>query len=94
MSDTVKRYDVVIGDQTYSLMSDRSVVYINSAAQLVETSLEQLKVKAPNIDAKRMAVMVALQLACKLIDVETAQDSCDDHATHLTQLIERALLPL
>ena len=93
MSEAIKRYDVTICGQAYSLVSDRPLDYINQAASLVDSSLKEFKAKAPQVDEKRAAVMVALQMASKFLETEAAQVSCHDHALQLVELIQKALPP-
>ncbi len=93
MSEAVKRYDVTVCGQAYSLVSDRPLDYINQAAALIDSSLKELKTKAPGLDEKRAAVLVALQMASKFLETEAAQTTCHDHALQLVELIQKALPP-
>ncbi len=93
MSEAVKRYDVTVCGQAYSLVSDRPLDYINQAAALIDSSLKELKIKAPQLDEKRAAVLVALQMASKFLETEAAQLTCHDHALQLVELIQKALPP-
>lgn len=91
MNEAVKRYEVMVCGQVYSLVSDRPLDYIDQAAALIDSSLKELKVKAPQLDEKRAAVLVALQMASKFLETEATQASCHDHALQLIELIQRAL---
>lgn len=93
MSEAVKRYDVTVCSQVYSLVSDRPLDYIDQAAALIDSSLKELKISAPHIDEKRAAVLVALQMASKYLETEAAQVSCHDQALQLVELIQKALPP-
>lgn len=91
MSEAVKRYEVTICGQAYSLVSDRPLDFIDQAAALIDSSLKELKTKAPQLDEKRAAVLVALQMASKFLEAEATQESYDDHALQLVELIQKAL---
>ncbi len=91
MSEAVKRYDVTICGQSYSLVSERPLDFISQAAALIDTSLKELKSKAPLVDEKRAAVLVALQMASKFLESEERQRLEQAHASELIALIQKAL---
>lgn len=94
MNESVKRYDVTIGGQTYSLRTDGSQEEIAQAAVMIETALNQLVAQAPGVDARKVAVMVALQMAHKLVIAQAMQSRCHNHASELIDQVEQALPPL
>ncbi|MGE0010371.1 MAG: cell division protein ZapA [Candidatus Babeliales bacterium] len=91
MSEAIKRYDVIVCGQSYSLVSDRPLDYINQAAALVDSSLKEVKTKTPLVDEKRAAVLVALQMAHRFLEGQASQEVYDDHALQLIELIQKTL---
>lgn len=65
----LNRYKVSIFGESYLLVSDESEEHITAASHLVDKLMREIAEKTQITDSKRIAVLVALQLASKnLVD--------------------------
>lgn len=85
VSDKVKKCKVSIFGETYWLITDESEQQITAAANLVDTWMRDIAQSSQISDSKRIAVLVALQLASKTL---AAQDALDKHQQHDRKLID------
>lgn len=88
----IRKYNVSILDDTYSLISDEPENHVRHAVELVDTCMRQLASKSSDIDIKKIAVLVAIQLASKMINSQN--DTHDIHASidKLVQQIDDQLV--
>ena len=70
MKQEVKKYKARIGNDIYILVSDEQETTISYAVQTVDSILQDIAAKAPEMDEKKIAVLAALQIATKLFHVE------------------------
>lgn len=63
----IRKYHVSVLDDTYSLISDEPEDHVRHAVELVDTCMRKLASKSSDIDIKKIAVLVAIQLASKTI---------------------------
>lgn len=91
VSGNVKKYKVTIFGESYFLVSDESEEHLVAAAQLVDGLMRQIAEKGQITDSKRVAVLVALQLASKTLEAKNAVAGYYDKSNALITLIEREL---
>ncbi len=87
-SDKVKKYKVSILSESYFLVSDESEEHIKNAAQFVDNCLRQALKKSPDVELKRLAVLIALQLANKTLKLQDVTDSYEHYCDRLNELID------
>ena len=64
-------YKLLIFGDHYSVVSDESNAQITKAASMVDALMKEISSKASQVDEKRIAVLVALQMASKLLALES-----------------------
>jgi cell division protein ZapA (FtsZ GTPase activity inhibitor) len=68
---STQKIKVTILGETYTLVSDESEELIKSSAALVDSQMQELTKKlGTSIEARKIAVLVALQLASKQLAAE------------------------
>lgn len=83
----------IFGDQ-YSVVSDESHANINQAAAMVDTLMQEISSRLSQIDEKRIAVLVALQMASKVLALENQIDLTSDRHKELVDRIENECIAL
>jgi cell division protein ZapA (FtsZ GTPase activity inhibitor) len=63
----VQRYKVTIGGESYFLVSDEPEERVKAVAHLVDAQMDSLAQGGHSDDPKRLAVLVALQCASKMV---------------------------
>ncbi len=91
VSGKVKKYKVTIFGESYFLVSDESEEHLVTAAQLVDGLMRQIAEKGQITDSKRVAVLVALQLASKTLETKDAVTLYYDKSDELITLVEKEL---
>jgi cell division protein ZapA (FtsZ GTPase activity inhibitor) len=61
---------LILGDH-YSVVSDESQAQLTAAASLVDTLMKEIAGRVSHMDEKRVAVLVALQMASKMLALES-----------------------
>lgn len=61
-----KSYKVAIFDDIYSLVTDESEETVKAVAKQVDAYMKEIAAKAPMLDVKKIAVLVALRFASLL----------------------------
>lgn len=69
MIQDVKKYQINIFNESYTIVSDEAEYTILKAASMVDSLMNEAK-KSGSVDSKKIAVLVALQLAGKIINLE------------------------
>lgn len=70
MNTNTKNYKVVIDGEKYNLVSDEGEVSVLKAATLVDEMITTLSTQLDTIDKRKIAVLVAVQLASKCLQAE------------------------
>ncbi len=70
MNNETKRYKVVIHDKEYNIVSDELEEHIMKAAELVDSTIHTFTSASREIDQQKIAILSALQLASRLLQVE------------------------
>ncbi len=94
MMNKTKNYRInIFGDQ-YNLISDESQEHITKTAAMVDALMKEIADKSKLSDAKKIAVLAALQLANSLAHVESERNTNNDVKEKLIDRIEKELLSL
>lgn len=87
-------YKLLIFGDHYSIVSDESQAHITKAAAQVDALMKEISAKANHVDEKRIAVLVALQLASKLLALESNQEHMQGCHKKLIDRLEQEYLAL
>lgn len=87
-------YKLLIFGDHYSIVSDESQAQITKAAAQVDALMKEISAKATHVDEKRIAVLVALQLASKLLVLESNQEHTQGCHERLIDRLEQEYLAL
>lgn len=66
-----KKCKVSIFDEQYSLLSDESAERVVQAATLIDGYMREISVKGSIKDPKKVAVLAALRVASRMLQLET-----------------------
>jgi cell division protein ZapA (FtsZ GTPase activity inhibitor) len=93
MSSERKLYRVDIDGELYSLVSDEGPEHIMQAAYQVDQLIREIAAKSSNstIDGKKIAVLVALQMANELIKLQKEGKANHDKGLLLVDNIDRLI---
>ena len=94
MITTVKNYKVTIFDDQYSLASDESGESIMQAAMLVDTLMKEVAQQSKIADPKKIAVLAALQIACKVGALESESEAIKCQEKKLIDHINQELFSI
>lgn len=87
-------YKLLIFDDHYSIVSDEAPDKLTRAATMVDVLMREISSKISHIDEKRVAVLVALQMANKVLSLEAqVQDAVQAHEK-LIELVEKECIML
>lgn len=84
-------YKFMIFGNEYSLVSDEERTRVERAANAVDLLMTELANRSGLTDHKRLAVLAALQLASKVVDLELTLDSFKEQENSLLERIDRFL---
>lgn len=87
-------YKLLIFGDHYSIVSDESQAQITKAAAYVDVLMKEISSKAVHVDEKRIAVLVALQLASKVLALESNKEYTDGCHKRLIDRLEQEFLAL
>lgn len=87
-------YKLLIFGDHYSIVSDEPQTHVTQAAAHVDALMKEISLKAAQVDEKRIAVLVALQLASKLLALESTIESTQNRHQELIDRIEQECLAL
>lgn len=87
-------YKLLIFGDHYSIVSDESQAQITQAAAHVDALMKEISAKAVHVDQKRIAVLVALQLASKMLSLESNKEYTDECHKKLIDRVEQEFLAL
>lgn len=87
-------YKLLIFGDHYSVVSDESQSQLAHAASMVDSLMKEISSKVPHIDEKRVAVLAALQLASKIIALESQIEHTSVRHKELVDRIEHECIAL
>ena len=89
---------VEIYGATYHLRADEEAGHLEAVAQLVDNTMKQVAAQVPTVDATKIAVLAALNLADELVRAQDGSDTERDGSqvffsklAELTEEIEQAI---
>jgi cell division protein ZapA (FtsZ GTPase activity inhibitor) len=89
--NTLKKFKVSIFGDSYVLVSDEAEEHFNLSVQKVDALMRQVAAKSEVYDPKRIAVLVAVQLASQLKNSEERLVFYGSKEEELSELIDREL---
>ncbi len=87
-------YKLLIFGDHYSIVSDESQDNIAKAAAQVDALMKEISFKASQVDETRIAVLAALQLAHKILALESNKEFTDIRHKELIDRIDLDCLAL
>lgn len=87
-------YKLLIFGDHYSVVSDESQSQLAHAASMIDSLMKEISTKVPHIDEKRVAVLAALQLASKIIALESQIEHTSLRHKELVDRIEHECIAL
>lgn len=87
-------YKLLIFDDQYSVVSDESQAHITKAAAMVDALMREIASKLSNVDEKRVAVLVALQMASQIAALESQIEHTSVCHKELADRVERECIAL
>ncbi|MCX5924760.1 MAG: cell division protein ZapA [Candidatus Dependentiae bacterium] len=91
MKNERTQYKVDIFGEQYVLVSDESAELVINTARCVDSLMKEIATKNNGIDTKKIAVLVALQLASQLVNLKDEKNKNIIQQAHLIDRIEQAL---
>jgi len=90
-SHGVRKYKITIGDESYFLVSDEPEERIRTVARLVDSNMKTIAHMGHSDDPKRVAVLVALQCASKMLSTQELLEECQARQEALLAVIQENL---
>ena len=89
-------YKLLIFGDYYSIVTDESQDQISKAAALIDSQLKEIasKISPSSVDEKRIAVLVSLQMASKVLFLESQLEQVSARHKELIDRIEHDCLAL
>lgn len=84
---TVNRYKVTIAGESYFLVSDEPEEHVRAVARLVDDQMRTLATTGLTDDPKRIAVLIALQCASKMVAANALVESYQEQNAKLEGMI-------
>jgi len=84
-----KKIKIEIFDDQYSLISDEKEENLLFAAKLIDTHMREIAEKSSLKDEKKIAVLAALRVASKLVNVEYSLQDYERKQKELTNIIDK-----
>lgn len=85
--DTLKKYKITILAHDYFLVSDEPAKHINEISNLVESQVNLIIEKNPEIDAKSAITLVSLKLASQVLKAKEKIYEQENKSDNLISLI-------
>jgi cell division protein ZapA (FtsZ GTPase activity inhibitor) len=89
--NSVSKYKVSIFGESYFLVSDESEEHIDAAARLVDSYMREIAEKSQIAESKRIAILVALQLASKALTNKDIVELQQQKSDRLLEFINQEL---
>lgn len=70
MSTEIKKYEITVLGELYTLVSDQGEGHILATSQKVNEIIKEISQKAPYLEPKKIAVLTALKIAGMLVACE------------------------
>jgi len=90
MMQDLKKYQVNIFGESYTILSDESQKEINDTAAYVDSLMRETAGKS-SADAKKVAVFVALKIAKKMLELEAEKNRLQETEASLIKMIDEQI---
>ena len=70
MMDTIHKYKITIGGQSYTIISNEPEHNIQAATQLIDATFKKLAAQSSTSDVTKLIVLTALEVALKQVQLE------------------------
>jgi len=94
MNKEKKKYTVTIFGDQYTLVSDEAQEHIMRVASLVDSLMQGIAETSKVSDTKKIAVLASLQMAEKLLSLETGAEKKERRQQALVNRIDKVLLSI
>ncbi len=94
MNTETRRYHVVIHDKEYNIVSDESEEHVVKAAAMVHDTMQAMVPGSHQVDKQQLAVLSALQMASKVLQLEEQLDQYKKREIALVEWTENKLAAL
>lgn len=94
MSTEIKKYEITILGESYTLVSDQGERNVQLAACKVNESIQEIMQKAPHLEQKKIIVLTALKIASMLTATEQSLEDMKDKSQTLLDRLDRDLAAL
>jgi len=91
MMQELRKYQINIFDETYTILSDESEQEINETVGMVDSLIKEITSKSSAIDSKKVAIFVALKIAGKFRALQFEYNKFNEKEKLLIQSIEKEL---
>lgn len=92
MMQELKKYQINILGESYTILSDESDQAVNDAVSLMNSLINEITAKSStSVDNKKVAIFVALKLASKLRDLQYKCKMVEEKEKLLIQSIDKEL---
>ena len=89
--ENTQRFKITIAGESYFLVSDESEEHIRTVTQYVDDQIKQIAHIGKTDDIKRVAVLLALQCASKMMVSAEQLDQYEDFNGKLIELISQEM---
>ncbi len=93
MTAKPKTFKASIFGEVYSFITDEPEQQLQQAASMVDLLMREIAEKSNLVDSKRLAVLVALRMASRMVDLESQIAKRHQENERLIDLIDRELSP-
>lgn len=90
----VKKYKITIGGESYFLVSDEPEERIRAVAQMVDNQMRTITYQGHSDDPKRVAVLVALQCASRMLALQELLENYHAQTDVLVEKLTQELMLL
>ena len=91
MMQEVKRFQISIFGESYTIISDEAENEVLTAVSLVDSLMKETASKSAVIDHKKVAIFVALKLATKMLNLESETNKIKEKGDLLIKMLDQEL---
>lgn len=91
MMQELKKYQINIFDESYTVISDESEKEVRDVVLLVDSMMREIVGQSTNIDKKKVAIFAALKLAKKMLILQSESNRLKDCQNNLINIIDKDL---
>lgn len=91
MMHEVKKYQLNILGESFTIVSDEPEQEITKAIGYVDSLMKEFSIKSCSADTKKIALLTAIKIACKMINIESEYEKLMDRENKIVSLIDKEL---